>query len=72
MVPVDLRHKVRVDLKWFQDEYKKGEQSRYYAHASRDNNISIDAFIRYLKNKEYSRKLQINAIEDYLKKMYVR
>ena len=72
MVPVDLRHKVRVDLKWFQDEYKKGEQSRYYAHASRYNNISIDAFIRYLKNKEYSRQLQINAIEDYLKKMYVR
>lgn len=72
MVPVYLRDKVRVDLKWFQDEYKKGEQSRYYAHASRDNNISIDTFIRYLKNKEYSRKLQINAIEDYLKKMYVR
>lgn len=72
MIPASLRDDVYRDLKWFQDEYKKEGQSQYYAHASRDNHVSIEAFIRYLGKKKYSLHLQIDSIGDYLKKIYVR
>lgn len=71
MVPKSLKDKFRKDLKWFQDEYKKGKESVYYASASRENNDSILSFIRYIKRKKYSKEMQIKDIEDYLKKMYV-
>ena len=72
MVPTSLKDDVYRDLKWFQNEYKKEGLSQYYAHASRDNRISIEAFIRYLGKKKYSHHLQIDSIGDYLKKIYVR
>ena len=72
MVPGSLRDEVYRDLKWFQDEYKKGGQSQYYPHASIDNRTAIDTFIRYLGRKKYSHQLHIDSIRDYLKRLYVR
>lgn len=59
------------DLKWFQDEYAKGEQSKYYAHASRENNPAIEAFLRYIKKKDYANSLDMNNISEQLHKIYV-
>ena len=72
MVPGSLRDEVYRDLKWFQDEYKKGGQSQYYPHASIDNRTAIDTFIRYLGRKKYSHQLHIDSIRNYLKRLYVR
>ena len=71
IVPQPLRHELYSDLKWFQDEYAKGEQSKYYAHASRKNSTAIEAFIRFIKKRDYAKALNINQISDYLHKKYV-
>ena len=72
MVPGSLRDEVYRDLKWFQDEYKKGGQSQYYPYASIDNRTAIDRFIKYLGRKKYSHQLHIDSIRNYLKRLYVR
>ena len=72
MIPVSLREDVYRDLRWFQDEYKKGEQSQYYAKASRNNQASIDAFVRYLSKRKYNGQVHVEQIGEYLKKIYVR
>lgn len=71
IVPQPLHHELYSDLKWFQDEYAKGKQSQYYAHASRKNRPAIEAFIRYISKKKYAKSLNINQISDYLHKKYV-
>lgn len=71
IVPQSLCHEFYVDLKWFQDEYAKGEQSKYYGHASRKNNAAIEAFIRFITKKDYAKALNINQISEYLHKKYV-
>ena len=71
-VPLDLQRQFQTDLKWFQEEYAKGDSSQYYAHASRENNDTIDAFARYLSRKKYASKINIQDISDFLKKLYVR
>lgn len=72
MIPVSLREDVYRDLRWFQEEYKKGEQSQYYAKASRNNQASIDAFVRYLSKRKYNNQVHVEQIGEYLKKIYVR
>ncbi len=71
IVPISFRHEFYKDLKWFQDEYAKGEQSKYYAHASRENNPAIEAFLRYIKKKDYANSLDMNKISEQLHKIYV-
>ena len=71
IVHQSLRKEFYIDLKWFQDEYAKGEQSKYYAHASRENYPSIEAFLRYIKKKEYAIFLDMNKISEQLHKIYV-
>lgn len=71
-IPKELHRLFEEDFKWFQDEYAKGESSKYYAKASRDNGACINAFERYLSNKKYATKLNIGLIVDKLKQMYAR
>ncbi len=71
IIPDELHKNFRVDLEWFQNEYRKGNESQYYAHASRENTSSIDAFKRYLGKRKYASKLNIKNITDYLKQVYV-
>ena len=72
LVPEKLHKEVYKDLKWFQDEYEKGDASQYYARASRENHATIEAFIRYLGKKKYANSLNTQSIGDYLRKVYVR
>ena len=71
IVPLPLRHEFYKDLKWFQDEYAKGEQSKYYAHASRKNSTAIETFIRFIGKRDYAKVLNINYISEYLHQKYV-
>ena len=72
LVPENLHKEVNKDLKWFQEEYEKGDKSQYYARASRENQATIDAFIRYLAKKKYASSLNIQSIGNYLRRIYVR
>lgn len=72
LVPEKLHKEVYKDLKWFQDEYEKGDASQYYARASRENHATIEAFIRYLGKKKYANSINAQSIGDYLRKIYVR
>ena len=72
IIPIELRDDVRRDLNWFQDEYAKGKNSKYYAKASRENAATIDAFGRYLAKKKYAAKILILDIIEFLTKFYVR
>ncbi len=65
-----LKDQFREDLMWFQDEYQKGDTSRYYAKASRENIKVIDAFVRYIERKPYSRRININKIMMRLGELY--
>lgn len=63
------------DAQWFQNEYKKGDQSRYYAKASRDNRSVIASFKRHLQKKQEEYKYETDEIEqivDYLRERYDR
>ena len=71
-VPTNYHSEFLRDLKWFQDEYAKGEDSQYYARASRENSATIDAFARYLSKKKYSSQVRISELIDYLYRIYVR
>jgi hypothetical protein len=53
MIPLEIRDKVQRDFDWFQKEYQKGQNSRYYARASRENSKVIDALSKMLVKKSY-------------------
>lgn len=71
IISPSLHHDFYSDLKWFQDEYAKGEHSKYYAHASRKNCTAIEAFIRYIRKRDYAKALNTKQISEYLHKKYV-
>lgn len=71
-IPQAYRQEFIQDLNWFQDEYAKGDASRYYAHASHENSATILAFIRYISKKKYAGALRLDEIETYLRRIYVR
>ena len=72
IIPIELWDDVYRDLKWFQDEYAKGEISQYYAKASRENAATIVSFGRYLANRKYAANISIPHIIKYLTNFYVR
>lgn len=72
IVPEKYQKDFHRDLIWFQEEYEKGDASQYYAHASRENQATIEAFNRYISKKKYAPSINILYIIDYLKKIYVR
>ena len=71
-IPQAYRQEFIQDLNWFQDEYAKGDASKYYAHANHENSAAISTFIRYIRKKKYAGALKLDEIESYLRKMYVR
>ena len=70
--PQSIRPEFIDDLKWFQDEYAKGEASKYYGSSSRENDATIRAFMRYIEKKKYANSIDLNQMSEYLYKLYVR
>lgn len=72
LLPVDknIRKQFKIDLDWFQYECKKGDLSQYYAKASKENISIIETYGRYLKNRLYANKLDIELIMSKLKELY--
>ena len=71
-IPQEYRQKFIQDLNWFQDEYAKGDASKYYAHKSHKNSDTILAFIRYISKRKYAYLLRLDEIETCLRQIYVR
>lgn len=69
--PSSIMEKLKVDCDWFVSEYQKGDASKYYAHASHDNNKTIPAFKRYIEKKSYSSKINLDGLISKLMEMYV-
>lgn len=67
-----VKDKYIEDVQWFQNEYKKGDQSQYYAKASRDNRVVIESFKRYLGRRKYAHEIDVERIVDFLRKKYDR
>jgi hypothetical protein len=61
----------KTDLDWFQNEYKEGAKSQYYAKAKRDNISVIESFKRYIEKKNYASKLDTTKIIHKLKELYL-
>ena len=61
----------KFDLIWFQEEYKKGDNSQYYKKASRDNKSVLDSFKRYIEKKKYvkSKKISQKDIDKIILKL---
>ncbi|MBQ3804729.1 MAG: hypothetical protein II844_02845 [Prevotella sp.] len=68
-IPEKLRKSFHEDLVWFQEEYMKGERSKYYAKANRDNYSVINALARFLEKKHYD-KVIIEKITQKLHRIY--
>jgi hypothetical protein len=62
--------KVIERLKWFQGEYAKGANSKYYRDARRDNLSTIKSFKRHLSKQDYASELNFEEIFTYLRKRY--
>ncbi|KAA6318703.1 hypothetical protein EZS27_031324, partial [termite gut metagenome] len=48
LVPIENNEAVKRDIDWFQNEYLKGNDSQYYAKASRSNKSVIESYERHL------------------------
>lgn len=70
MVPLQIRERVQNDFTWLQQEYKKGEQSKYYAKASRDNATVIEALRRLLLKKDYIKGMFEKEIEQIIQYLH--
>ncbi|MBK9290478.1 MAG: hypothetical protein IPM52_02420 [Bacteroidetes bacterium] len=72
LIPKKLKKTFKTDLDWFQEEYKKGSSSQYYAKALRDNKSVIDSFERYIVKKKYANQLEVETIVRKLRELYLR
>ena len=70
MVPLQIRERTQNDFTWLQQEYKKGEQSKYYAKASRDNATVIEALRRLLLKKDYIKGMFEKEIEQIIQYLH--
>jgi hypothetical protein len=70
LIPKDCYEKFVEGLTWFQGEYAKGANSKYYAHAGHDNQSTIEAFKRFLSKRDYASRLNLEEIYNYLKQIY--
>jgi len=70
MVPLQIRERAQNDFTWLQQEYKKGEQSKYYAKASRDNATVIEALRRLLLKKDYIKGMFEKEIEQIIQYLH--
>lgn len=53
LINIKVADEFKVDLIWFQEEYKKGDSSSYYKKAKRDNKSVLESFKRYIEKKKY-------------------
>ena len=70
MVPLQIREKTQKDFTWLQQEYQKGEQSKYYAKASRENTTVIEALRRLLLKREYIKGMFEKEIEQIIQYLH--
>ena len=70
MVPIQIRDDFKRDLVWLQKEYQKGEDSHYYAKASRENSTVIEALKRMLLKKDYVKGRYEKDIEKIIKYLH--
>lgn len=71
LINIKVADEFKVDLIWFQEEYKKGDSSSYYKKAKRDNKSVLESFKRYIEKKKYvkSGKVSHNDIDKILIKL---
>lgn len=73
MIPLQIREKTQKDFMWLQQEYQKGDNSKYYAKASRENSTVIEALKRLLLKRDYIKGMfekEIEQIIQYLHRHY--
>lgn len=70
MVPLQIREKTQKDFKWLQQEYQKGEESKYYAKASRENTTVIEALRRLLLKRDYIKGMFEKEIEQIIQYLH--
>lgn len=70
-IPHDILIDFIVDFDWFRTQYALGDKSPYYAKASRKNQSTIEAFIRYISKKRYASKIDLDNLSSVLHKLYV-
>lgn len=73
MIPLQIREKTQKDFMWLQQEYQKGDNSKYYAKASRENSTVIEALRRLLLKRDYIKGMfekEIEQIIQYLHRHY--
>ena len=73
MIPLQIRERTQKDFMWLQQEYQKGDNSKYYAKASRENSTVIEALRRLLLKRDYIKGMfekEIEQIIQYLHRHY--
>ena len=73
MIPLQIRERTQKDFMWLQQEYQKGDNSKYYAKASRENTTVIEALRRLLLKRDYIKGMfekEIEQIIQYLHRHY--
>ncbi len=73
MIPLKIRERTQKDFMWLQQEYQKGDNSKYYAKASRENSTVIEALRRLLLKRDYIKGMfekEIEQIIQYLHRHY--
>lgn len=74
LIPQNSRKSLKRDLDWLKSEYGKGQESQYYAKASRDDKMVIDAFcnlkIKDPKTQKYFTKKLRETIKEKLYSLY--
>ena len=73
MIPLQIRERTQKDFMWLQQEYQKGDNSKYYAKASRENTTVIEALRRLLLKRNYIKGMfekEIEQIIQYLHRHY--
>jgi len=63
MIPLQIRERTQKDFMWLQQEYQKGDNSKYYAKASRENSTVIEALRRLLLKRDYIKGMFEKEIE---------
>lgn len=66
MIPLQIRERTQKDFMWLQQEYQKGDNSKYYAKASRENSTVIEALRRLLLKRDYIRGIFEQEVEQII------
>lgn len=66
MIPLQIRERTQKDFMWLQQEYQKGDNSKYYAKASRENSTVIEALRRLLLKRDYIKGMFEKEIEQII------